>query len=307
MDGKALLFRLRQVLDEDSTSSFMDDRTSFDYLYEAAIELAMRTKALISSQTITTVADQSGYTLDADFLGLYAKDSHNTYFIKHTDSSSNDNFPIWRDYEDILFANQTTSVAVPSFFTIINDPDKDSQVTGTATSTASETGYQSTLTDTAGDFSDVSAGDSIHNTTDGSDGIVLSKTSGTILETALFGGTANDWTSGDAYVIQPQGRMKLVLDQPPSTAGETITVYYIKRPDPVYSHYGTYRFQNQHLMALVKYAAWMYKYRDREPQTGDMLFQYWDRQVGIGSEQIRNTMNRKGFKVNRKARRHGTR
>ena len=113
MDGKALLFRLRQVLDEDSTSSFMDDRTSFDYLYEASIELAMRTKALISSQTITTVADQSGYTLDADFLGLYAKDSHNTYFIKHTDSSSNDNFPIWRDYEDILFANQTTSVAVP--------------------------------------------------------------------------------------------------------------------------------------------------------------------------------------------------
>lgn len=307
MDGKALLYRIRQVLDEDSTSSFMDDKTSFDYLYEAAIELAMRTKSLISSQSITTVADQDSYTLNADYLGLYAKDRHNRYFVKYTDSSSNDSFPFWRDYEDILFENQTASVAVPSFFTIINDPTKDSQVTGTATSTATATGYQSTLTDTAGDFSDVSAGDSIHNTTDTSDGIVLSKTSSTVLVVALFNGTNNDWTSGDAYVIQPQGRMKLVLDQPPSTSSETITLNYIKRPDPVYSHYGTYRFQNHHLMALVKYAAWLYKYKDREPQTGDMLFQYWERQVGIGSEQMRNSMNRKGFKVNRKARRYGTR
>jgi len=147
----------------------------------------------------------------------------------------------------------------------------------------------------------------VHNTTDGSDGIVLSKTSSTVLVVALFNGTNDDWTSGDSYVIQPQGRMKLVLSQPPSTAGETITLNYIKRPDPVYSHYGTYRFQSHHLMALVKYAAWLYKYKDREPQTGDMLFQYWDRQVGIGSEQTRNAMNRKGFKVNRKVRRYGTR
>jgi len=307
MDGKNLLYRVRQALDEDSSSSFMDDRSSFDYLYEAAIELAMRTKALRSSQSITTVADQDGYTLNADYLGLYAKDTHNRFFVKYTDSSSNDSFLFWKDYEDILFENQTASVTVPSFFTIIDDSTKDSQVTGTATSTASAIGYQSTLTDTAGDFSDVSAGDSVHNTTDGSDGIVLSKTSSTVLVVALFGGTANDWTSGDAYVIQPQGRMKLVLDQPPETAGETITLNYIKRPDPVYSYYGTYRFQNHHLMALVKYAAWMYKYRDREPQTGDQLFQYWDRQVGVSSEQIRNSTNQKGFKVNRKARRYGTR
>jgi len=307
MDGKNLLYRVRQALDEDSSSSFMDDRSSFDYLYEAAIELAMRTKALRSSQSITTVADQDGYTLNADYLGLYAKDTHNRFFVKYTDSSSNDSFLFWKDYEDILFENQTASVTVPSFFTIIDDSTKDSQVTGTATSTASATGYQSILTDTAGDFSDVSAGDSVHNTTDGSDGIVLSKTSSTVLVVALFGGTANDWTSGDAYVIQPQGRMKLVLDQPPETAGETITLNYIKRPDPVYSYYGTYRFQNHHLMALVKYAAWMYKYRDREPQTGDQLFQYWDRQVGVSSEQMRTATNQKGFKVNRKARRYGTR
>ena len=307
MDGKGLLYRVRQALDEDSTSSFMDDRTSFDYLYEAAIELAIRTKSLLASQTITTIAGQDGYSLNADYLGLYAKDRHNNYFVKYTDSSSNDSFPFWRDYEDILFENQTDSVTIPSFFTIINDPDKDAQVTGTATSTSSATGYQSTLTDTAGDFSDVSAGDSVHNTTDGSDGIVLSKTSSTVLVVALFNGTNDDWTSGDSYVIQPQGRMKLVLSQPPSTAGETITLNYIKRPDPVYSHYGTYRFQSHHLMALVKYAAWLYKYKDREPQTGDMLFQYWDRQVGIGSEQTRNAMNRKGFKVNRKVRRYGTR
>ena len=307
MDGKTLLYRLRQVLDEDSTSSFMDDRSSFDWLYEAAIEYVIRTNMLKSAQSITTIADQASYTLNADFLKLYAKDKNNRYFVKYTDSSSNDSFPIWRDYEDILFENQTDSVAVPSFFSVINDPDKDTQVSGTATSTAAQTGYQSTLVDTAGDFSDVSAGDSIHNTTDGSDGVVLSKNSSTSLEVALFGGTNDDWTSGDSYVIQPQGRMKLILSQPPQTSNETITFYYLKRPDPVYSHYGTYRFQNHHMMALIKYAAWLYKYRDREPQTGDMLFQYWDRQVGIGSEQVRSSMNQKGIRVNRKARRYGTR
>ena len=307
MDGKNLLYRLRQLLDEDSTSSFMDDRTSYDFIYEAAIQLVIRANLLRSSQAITTVADTSSYTLNADFLKLYAKDRYNNLFIRYTDSSGNESVLFWRDYEDILFENQTDSVAVPSFFCVIDDPTKDSQATGTATSTATQTGYQSTLTDTSGDFSDVSAGDIVHNTSDGSDGIVLSKTSSTVLVVALFNGTNNDWTSGDAYVIQPQGRMKIVLDQPTETAGETITVPYLKRPDPVYSHYGVYRFQNHHIMPLLKYAAWLYKYKDREPQTGDALYQYWERQLGVHSEQARSAMNRKGFKVNRKVRRYGSR
>lgn len=302
MDGKNLLRQIREALDEDSTSSFMDDRTSFDYLWQAAIELAMRTKLLVSSQTITLVADQEGYTLNSDFLGLFAKDrTEGRYFITYNDGSTN-TFPFYHEYEDVIFEDQTASVPRPNYFSIINDPDKDAQATGTATSTASSTGYQSTLTDTAGNFSDVSAGDTVHNTTDGSDGVVLSKNSSTSLEVALFDGAANDWTMGDTYIIQPQGRMKLILNPPPSVAGHTVTIDYIKRPDPVYSHYGTYRFQNHHMSALIKYAAWMYKYRDRDPQTGDMLFQYWDRAIGIHSEQIRNTMNKRGFKVVRKSR-----
>lgn len=307
MDGKSLLYEVRELLDEDSTSSFMDDRTTFNFLYEAACELAIRTKPLISSQTITTVADQAGYTLNADYLGMYAKDSYNRLFQKYTDSSSNDSFIFWHDYEDILFENQTSSVSVPNYFSVINDPTKDSQVTGTATSTATATGYESTLTDTAGDFSDVSPGDIVHNTTDGSDGVVLSKTSSTVLQVALFNGTNDDWTSGDSYVIQPQGRMQIILNPPPSSSGDTVTFYYIKRPDPVFSHYGVYRFQSHHMKAMVKYAAWLYKYKDRDGNTGDALYGYWDNHVLKNSEQIRNSMNRKGFKVNRKARSYGTR
>ena len=55
-------------------------------------------------------------------------------------------------------------------------------VTGTRTTTSAgaAVGGASTLTDTGGDFSDVSPGDIVHNTTDGSDGIVLSKTSSTV-------------------------------------------------------------------------------------------------------------------------------
>jgi hypothetical protein len=302
MDGKTLLYKLRQVLDEDSTSSFMDDRTSFDFLYQAAVELAIRTKLLIASQSITTVADQDGYTLSADYLDLYAKDHRNRKFVRYTDSSGGVSFPFWKDYEQIVFDNQTASEPTPNYFSVINDPDKDSRVSGTATSTAAATGYESTLADTAGNFADVSAGDTVHNTTDGSDGVVLSKTSSTVLVVALFGGTANDWTQNDAYVIQPQGRMKLIMNPPPSTAGDTIFVPYIKRPDPVYSHYGTYGFQNHHMDAMIKYAAWLYKYRDREAQTGDQLFQYWDRQIGLHSSQIRGAMNRKGMKVSWKAR-----
>ena len=71
MDGKTALRVLREILNESSTSSFMDDRISYDYLDKAYIEFVQRTDLLKTFQSITTVKDQANYELNADFLNLY--------------------------------------------------------------------------------------------------------------------------------------------------------------------------------------------------------------------------------------------
>jgi hypothetical protein len=301
MDGKELLYQLRQILNEDEDSGFLDTKTSYKYLNDAATEFVRRTNSLKASSTITIVADQKEYTLPSDFLNLYLKNEENRLYITYNDGSNN-RFLLWRDYEDIIISDNLTSVSIPEGFTVIDDPTLDSRIESTATSTAAASNGESTLTDTAADFSDTNAGDIIHNLTDGSDGVVLSKTSSTELVTALFGGTGNDWTTGDSYVIQPQGRLQLVLDPPPSTAGHTITVHYLKRPNPVYSSFTAFRFQPQYMNALVHYAFFLYKYRDREPNFGDAAFRLWERDLRSGGHTLNKSFNRRRVAVNFKKR-----
>ena len=293
MDGKELKRRLRQLLNEDSDSEWLDTRTTYDFLYEAATEFVNKTHCLKETQEITTVADQTDYNIEPDFLKLFLTDTDNNLVIKWGDS----NFLRWKDENDIIYGNRTDSVSIPDSFTISN-ADVPSQVTGTATSAGAATGGLSVLTDTSGDFSDVEAGSSVHNTTDGSTGVVLSKTSSTILNTALFGGTDNDWSSADAYVIQPQGRYKLIIDPPPSAA-ETVTLPYIKKPVPVYTDYQVYSFVDQYAPALVKYAFYLYKYRDEQSDIGDKMYRYWDNVLRGANFELNQVFNRKiriGFK-----------
>ena len=61
MDGLNLLRLIREGLDEDSSSDFLDDHLSYDYLYEAALAFVSKTKCLRTTQSITTVADQEAY------------------------------------------------------------------------------------------------------------------------------------------------------------------------------------------------------------------------------------------------------
>lgn len=298
MDGTDLLRRLRELLNEDSDSGWLDTRSSYDYLYDAAVEYVDRTGCLRGSQSITTVADDSQYDLKPDFLRLYLKNQSENYYIKLNDGS-NDYFLTWKDYEDIYYENNTTSVTIPNRFSII-DTNLPSQVTGTATSDGNASGGQCTLTDTSGDFSDVEAGAIVNNTTDGSSGVVLSKTSTTVLVVALFGGTDNEWDSSDAYVIQPQARYQIIIDPPPSTAGYTIYVPYIKRPAPVYSNYGVYGFVQPAL--LVKYAFFLYRYRGREPDFGDAMYRYWDAEVRKQAYGVNRAQRPSNWKVNFKKR-----
>jgi hypothetical protein len=296
MDGKDLLRRLRQLLNEDSDSDWLDVQSSYDFLYEAAKATVDRIGCLKSTQNITTVAEDDEYNLNPDFMRLYAKNKSGNYYVRLNDGSNN-NFLTWKDYEEIIYEDNTDSVAIPSRFSII-DTSKATQVTGTATSAGALSAGECTLTDTAADFSDVNAGAIVHNTTDSSDGVVLSKTSSTVLVTALFGGTDNDWDSSDAYVIQPQSRYQIYLDPPPSTAGYTLMVPYIQQPAPVYSDYGIYRFSDQYKEALVKYAFWLYKYRDREPNFGDAMYKFWELQTGRAAYSFNRSQRPAGFTVN---------
>jgi hypothetical protein len=103
-------------------------------------------------------------------------------------------------------------------------------------------------------------------------------TSSTSVVTALFGGTTNIWTSGDGFIAIPQPRKQLVFTQPFSGTG-TLTFEYVQRPSPVYSSYRSYRIDSYYASAVVKYAAWLYKYRDREPNFGDAFYKIWDMQL----------------------------
>ena len=296
MDGLFLLYSLRNILNEYASSSFLDTRTSYEYLWKAAKTFASRSGVLRSTQSITTVADQSGYTLNADFDKLYLQDTDSNYVVKYNDGSIN-TFPMWKPYEEVIYEDNTTSLSTPTYFTLIDDPTLDSKITGTATSAGALSGGLATLTDTAGNFSDVSVGDAIHNTTDGSSGYVVSKTSSTVLSIALFGGSNNDWSSSDAYVIQPQGRIQLILNPPPSTASHTVTVFYQQIPSPVFSDYGVYRFQQKYMDSIIFYAAWLYKYRDREPDFGDRFFAQFDSAVREANSSLNRSIARDNFKI----------
>lgn len=304
MDGKTMLYALRHMLEEDSDSGFLDNYSSYRYINDAAFEFGLRTSCLKSTQSITTVASQAAYTLNADFVKLHMQNSSRNYIIKYYDGTSTYFIP-WKAYEEIIIGNNTTAVTIPSHFTILDDATLDTLVTGSVTAAGSASGGQCTLTSTTSDFSDVSPHDIVHNTTDGSKGVVLSKTSATVLVTALFGGNSDAWAADecsgyDAFVIQPQGRMAIQFDPPPSTAAHTVTVYYIQRPAPVYSDYGVFRFPQQYAEALVKYAAWLYKYRDREPDYGDKWFMMFENAVRRYISQTNHNLHGKRFQVNLK-------
>lgn len=281
----------------------MDTKTSYDYLYNAACEFIKRTACCTTTQSITTVASTADYNLNSNYMGLHLRNSNGQFFIEYNDGTTK-TFPLFKPYEDIIYENNTTETASPSYFTVLDDSSNYSRITGTASAAGAASAGQCTLTDTSSStkFSNANDGDVVHNTTDGSVGVVLSKTSDTALVVALFDGSANDWTQNDAYVIQPQNRYLLKASPIPSTASHTITVYYLERPTPVYSDYGIYRIPQEYKMALSFYAAWLYKYRDGEPNYGDKYFTYFENEVKKAGFNLNKSLNRKSVNISFNAR-----
>lgn len=273
MDGKRLSRQLRQMMNEESGSNYLDSFTTFDLLNQAAIKLNDKIEHLETSEDITTVADQASYTLSADYMRLTNVNQLGRELVRYSDGATFHYLP--RVDGDLRFRNRPFTAptkTIPDNFDITSRAGEDAQVTGTETTGGSLVAGKATLIDSAGDFTNIEPHDTIHNTTDGSMGVVLSKTNVTTLVTALFDGTNNFWTSGDAYVIQPQAKYRMILTPAPDTASHIVTVPYLRRPKPVYSDYDAFQFPIQYQDALVFYAVGFYKYRHQMNEEGNAWF-----------------------------------
>jgi len=235
-----------------------DKRFFWDCLDKAAIDFVRKTRCRTGGVDITTVADQQAYDLPADFIAPLLKNRNERYFAKVYDGS-NYYWPVLTSFEKIFRENLTTSKDTPSRWALRDKPAVASLVTGTATGAGAASGGRCTLTNTGATFlTTVEARDIIHNTEDGSSGVVLSVTDDTHLVCALFDGTDNDVTDGDAYIITPAPGFQIYLDAPSKTAGHTFTLPYVCMPTPVYSDYDVWGIPPQHVRAICYEGAFLF-------------------------------------------------
>jgi len=302
MIGRTLTDALARKLDENPPSSAcLDTKTSYDFIYEAACEWVRRTCLMKGSQTITTITNKKTYNLSPDYFFLYWKDDQNRFVATYNNGN---NFLItFRDYDAILRATTySTTSSTPYNFTLSDGQSGASVITGTVTSNSVMSAGECNLIDTENanfTTATVAVGDEVQNTTDGSSGVVLEITSTTTLAVALFGGRLNYWTDGDTYIIIPQPRKQLLLNSAPLNAGETITLYYIQKPTPpVYAEHRSYRIDNIYTSALVSYAAWLYRYRDMQPNYGDGWYKHFELQARSAAKDAGMAMGRNSFRVN---------
>ena len=307
MDGSQLKRSLRDLLNESSTAAWMNDKTTYEYLNQAAVEFALRTSCLRSTQTIYTLALTPAYRLNADFVDVYLQTDQNAKYVRLNDGTT-DRFITQEDYSSLVYRNNATASQFPDRFSITDDDSPPPAISGTASADGAVSAGQAVLNDGSAPFADVSIGDMFHNTTTGASGYVLAVTSTSVLSTAIFNAavTASAWTSGDGYELVPQGgRYNLVFDPPPSVSAYTVTVPYIQKPHPVYSDYGVFRFPNEYTPTLVRYAFWLYKYRDSQPNFGDKMYVAFDNDCKRFGYQVAKRLGRSpsSVRVNLKVRR----
>jgi len=267
MDGKKLTLEALDNLDEVEVDDlYAVQRRIYECLDLAVGIFCRETRVLHAEVDISTDVDQQEYDLPPGFIALYMKNTRGRYFLKY-DDGDNLYWPPYTTYERIWKTNLTDTKDVPNYFALRDKPDKEDLIEGAADVAGAATGGECTLQDDSMLFTTtdrVYSRDIVHNNADGSTGYVLSVTDATHLKTALFGGSDNDWTIGDTYVIQPAAEKQIVLDAPSTTAGHTITVPYLCMPSPVYSDYGFWRLPPRACKAVAAGAAALFKLSKKE-------------------------------------------
>ena len=299
MEGYTLLRTIREMLNETSTGTFLNDRTSYEYVYSAVQDFNLKTHYMTNVQTINVIAGKSEYDLNADFVDMALMDSYNRKFIKCT-SGGSDTFVFSRDYASVVMENSSTSSPIPVSYSIVDNSTQDT-LEGTASIVSNGTG-ESYVYGASLDVTSAQAGDYIHCTTTGNDGVIVVNKAvappGYLTACIFSDGTPSNGTNTGAFIIVKQPRFKLVLSPTPS-ANSTITVPYIQRPDPVFSPYRAYRLPFNYMLPIVQFAAFLYKYKDRDPNYGDSFFKYYDGFVRkISAEMRRAIPGKQGIRVN---------
>ena len=301
MIGALYLQQLNELLSEFG-GNWKNIKISFDYLYEAAKDFSKETSSCHNTQTITTIANQAAYNLNPDFLEILSTDNHGKGIVAYSlglGQGSYTNWLSWESYSNYL-QNNDNQPGYPSFFAI-SDVSIPTRITGTAIENSSERGGESNLYTVLENIPVVFPGDSIINITQNYYGVILQP--GLPIITAMFdlsmrGGEYASWNDGDEFLIQPQPRYQIFLDPAPNETGQIITVSYLAKPAPVYSDYGTYPFATGYEEAIIKYAAWLYKYRDSKPGLGDPLYVAYERAMRKGKNVNRKAEGVIGFRVN---------
>lgn len=258
MDGKSLLNAVLDLCDDrNAAAELYHRRRIFECLDHACAIFCRSVRNYKASATLTTVHAQQDYALPADFIDLYMKRGGG-YFVRYYDGTDY-SWPRVVPWEELFQANLTDEESVPSRVSIREAESAAVAITGTATATAAKgSDGLATLTDSTKAFlttNRVWPRDKIHNTTDGSSGVVVSVPTATTLRVALFEGGNDDWTSGDAYTIVPAAEKQLSLEAAAETAGHLILVPYIAMPEPVYSDYGAWRLPERSCRGIAAGAA----------------------------------------------------
>ena len=297
MEGFTLKRKLQELLQESPSGTFMNDRTTYDYIYAAVNDFNFRTHYSTGTQTINISPTVATYNLNPDYVCPQLSDDYNRpFFLWNYNGAISNVYPM--DYDTQILAQSTTTSTVATNYSTVNAVPM-STMTGTATSVGLLVNGESILTDvTNSQFSTVAVGDYVHDTTDGSDGVVMGVISSTQIYTTLFGGVANQWSLNDGYIIIPQQRYSIVFYPIPS-ASATATIYYVKAPAPVYSVYRSYAIPFQYDDPIIGFAAFKYKYRDQAPQFGDALYQHYELATKKFASEMRKGIDKKsGFRVN---------
>jgi hypothetical protein len=265
MDGKEIVQTVIDIVESNQLPNNLrqDTRVIYKYADLAAQKWCDITGYLVKTGSIKTVDGTQVYDLPSDFNRVYTKDENYDGVLKYYDGSDY-YFPVEVAFSDIFVDNNTDEQDYPMQYAIYRTETRKAPITGTVDSTGTLTAGQSLLNDTTGLFTTtnlIHERDVVHNTTDGSDGIVLSVTDASNVQSALFGGANNFWTTGDAYNISRHPLYQLYFDSPLSTTDHTITIPYIATPTPVFTDYGYWNLPEDASYAICCEAIFMYMTR----------------------------------------------
>jgi hypothetical protein len=94
----------------------------------------------------------------------------------------------------------------------------------------------------------------------------------------MFGGSNGYFEVDDAYTINPGPKMRVMLDAPSLTADETLRLWYVRKPEPVYHDAGMWAIDPQSCRPIAYEGAYLYMHDyDFDPdRDGHLHLQYMD-------------------------------